>query len=237
MVSFTCNCCQDVVKKPKVVGHASSCGGNQASFTCVDCMQVFDIYTIKDHTSCVSEVQKYQGQWLQKKQALKPAPPVRPPRPSMDDLSDSDDDEDWVTTKRKQVNAPKDSGSTTTVVKKRERSAESNEGGDMVTKRRSMDAQSRSSAREPEVNALSGCYEIMAFRLGEKGEFHEVMEGILEAHGKTKSMSKKKLAQEIVGCYTARIAKQIRGALDDAITHSTRVRENANGEVELVYPS
>ncbi|AAZ10430.1 Cell growth-regulating nucleolar protein, putative [Trypanosoma equiperdum] len=61
MVSFTCSVCQDVVKKPKVAGHGNMCRG--ASFACVDCMEVFDIHTVKGHTSCVTEVEKYQGKW------------------------------------------------------------------------------------------------------------------------------------------------------------------------------
>ena len=61
MVSFNCQRCQDVVKKPKVPSHAASCGSY--SFSCVDCMKLFDLDSIKNHTQCVSEVQKYQGKW------------------------------------------------------------------------------------------------------------------------------------------------------------------------------
>ncbi|EKF33032.1 RNA binding protein, putative [Trypanosoma cruzi marinkellei] len=118
MVSFTCNYCHDVVKKPKVNGHAAQCGG--ASFTCVDCMEVFDMQTIKQHTSCVTETEKYQGKWRQKRapaaatRSCVDGPddsdgdgndnykrqPLRPPRPPMNLSSDSDDDDDddaWVT--------------------------------------------------------------------------------------------------------------------------------------------
>ncbi|KAK7200065.1 LYAR-type C2HC zinc finger containing protein [Novymonas esmeraldas] len=106
MVSFTCNHCQDVVKKPKVQSHANSCGA--ATFTCVDCMQVFNLDSIKAHTSCVTEEEKYQGKWKQKQgHASKggrvgDAPRVgieRPPRAPMNDLSSSgsDSDDDWVT--------------------------------------------------------------------------------------------------------------------------------------------
>jgi cell growth-regulating nucleolar protein len=58
MVSFNCAACNDVVKKPKIPSHMTQCGGRH--FSCVDCMQSFDQYTIKAHNSCVSEVTRYQ---------------------------------------------------------------------------------------------------------------------------------------------------------------------------------
>lgn len=63
MVSFTCSRCHDVVKKPKVLSHAQSCGGSATSYSCVDCMQVFDLEAVKAHNSCISEEEKYQGRW------------------------------------------------------------------------------------------------------------------------------------------------------------------------------
>ncbi|CCW59649.1 unnamed protein product [Phytomonas sp. EM1] len=117
MVSFTCNRCQDVVKKPKVFGHSNTCGSS--SFTCVDCMELFDLNSVKHHTSCITEVDKYQGQWKQKCSVNgNPKRPqergddsdgddksarqrLHPPRPRMNNLSDSDsDDSDWVHTKK-----------------------------------------------------------------------------------------------------------------------------------------
>ncbi|AYU80642.1 LYAR-type C2HC zinc finger containing protein, putative [Leishmania donovani] len=106
MVSFTCNYCQDVVKKPKVQSHAYACGCD--TFTCVDCMQLFDLGTVKGHTSCVTEEEKYQGKWKEKlrngskaaKLAEAPRSGIgRQPRAPMNDLSSSDDssDGDWVT--------------------------------------------------------------------------------------------------------------------------------------------
>ncbi|KAG5473806.1 hypothetical protein LSCM1_04436 [Leishmania martiniquensis] len=107
MVSFTCNYCQDVVKKPKVQSHASTCGCE--AFTCVDCMHVFDLHTVKGHTSCVTEEEKYQGKWKQRmrddNKRTKSADALRggmkrPPRAPMHDLSTSDDSsDDWMTQK------------------------------------------------------------------------------------------------------------------------------------------
>jgi cell growth-regulating nucleolar protein len=123
MVSFNCTRCQDVVKKPKVVSHAASCGAK--TFSCVDCMLHFDLDSIKNHTSCVSEVQKYQGKWkgpanknygpdsddedeeMKKKHEATKALHQERRRPRQmnfnDDSSDDDDDDKKKTTKK---NAP-----------------------------------------------------------------------------------------------------------------------------------
>ncbi|KAI0339926.1 hypothetical protein BDW22DRAFT_1304421, partial [Trametopsis cervina] len=50
--------CGDVVKKPKLDNHRSSCN---AKFTCLDCATVFNgPAEYKSHTSCISEAEKYQ---------------------------------------------------------------------------------------------------------------------------------------------------------------------------------
>ncbi|QRW21540.1 hypothetical protein RhiXN_06529 [Rhizoctonia solani] len=57
MVSFQCDGCQDVVKKPKLDSHGARC---YASFTCIDCSKTFaGPAQWKGHTSCISEEQKY----------------------------------------------------------------------------------------------------------------------------------------------------------------------------------
>jgi cell growth-regulating nucleolar protein len=58
MVSFNCDNCQTTVKKPKLVAHKSKC--KTASFTCIDCSTTFYNQDFKDHTSCITEEQKYQ---------------------------------------------------------------------------------------------------------------------------------------------------------------------------------
>jgi hypothetical protein len=58
MVSFNCDNCQETVKKPRLDQHSWKC---QASFTCIDCSKTFyNSQEWKDHTSCISEAQKYQ---------------------------------------------------------------------------------------------------------------------------------------------------------------------------------
>ena len=100
MVSFNCQRCADVVKKPKVVSHAAQCGSG--AFTCVDCMVTFDLNTIKNHTECISEVQRYQSKWQDKKHTIKASAEgqVRRPKFSANDFSDTDMDEDAKPLKR-----------------------------------------------------------------------------------------------------------------------------------------
>jgi uncharacterized membrane protein YkoI len=57
MVSFSCDNCQDVVTKPKVLHHFSSC--RTRSVSCIDCGVVFSAQSVKAHTSCISEAQKH----------------------------------------------------------------------------------------------------------------------------------------------------------------------------------
>ncbi|GAA5988411.1 hypothetical protein JCM5350_005302 [Sporobolomyces pararoseus] len=61
MVSFSCEACGDILKKPKLDQHAGRCRG--AYYTCVDCNNTFDGPTgnngYRAHTSCMSEEQRY----------------------------------------------------------------------------------------------------------------------------------------------------------------------------------
>eukprot|EP00758_Cryptobia_borreli_P006303 Tbor_TRINITY_DN5122_c0_g2::TRINITY_DN5122_c0_g2_i1::g.25779::m.25779 len=115
MVSFQCSKCGDVVKKPKVLSHAQQCGTR--GYSCVDCMESFDISSVTKHNSCLTEVERYQGKWRQttnahyKKQAVDSSEDEgndvpkknktvlqRPKRPPLS-FTDSDDDEKPITNK------------------------------------------------------------------------------------------------------------------------------------------
>lgn len=74
MVSFSCGCCGDVVKKPKVLSHAKQCGSQ--CFSCIDCQVQFTLDSVQGHTQCVSEVEKYQGRWDPKKSVKSSKKPV-----------------------------------------------------------------------------------------------------------------------------------------------------------------
>ncbi|KAH7925647.1 hypothetical protein BV22DRAFT_422645 [Leucogyrophana mollusca] len=58
MVSFQCQACGDVIKKPKLDQHHGRCG---AGFDCIDCHTSFlTPASYKGHTQCISEAEKYQ---------------------------------------------------------------------------------------------------------------------------------------------------------------------------------
>lgn len=58
MVSFNCDGCGDVVKKPKLLQHFNRC---YAPVTCLDCSQQFNSPNeFKTHNTCVSEAEKYE---------------------------------------------------------------------------------------------------------------------------------------------------------------------------------
>ncbi|KAI9504942.1 LYAR-type C2HC zinc finger-domain-containing protein, partial [Coemansia spiralis] len=59
MVSFVCNYCQNTLKKPKLDAHAQRC--QNASFSCIDCGVDFSGTAYRQHTSCISEAEKYEG--------------------------------------------------------------------------------------------------------------------------------------------------------------------------------
>lgn len=59
MVSFSCESCGDVLTKKKLDPHRNRCRG--ATFTCIDCMVHFPGVQYRQHTSCMTEDQKYQG--------------------------------------------------------------------------------------------------------------------------------------------------------------------------------
>lgn len=59
MVSFSCDQCQDVFKKPKIEAHMWQC--RASSVSCVDCGQTFGIGNVKAHTTCYTEQEKYDG--------------------------------------------------------------------------------------------------------------------------------------------------------------------------------
>lgn len=58
MVSFACDVCQDTIKKPKLDNHRQRCRG--ATFSCIDCGTSFAGTDYRNHTSCISEAEKYQ---------------------------------------------------------------------------------------------------------------------------------------------------------------------------------
>jgi hypothetical protein len=58
MVWFQCDGCGETLKKAKAEGHMRGCTG---SVSCVDCNKHFDCQSVRNHTTCVSEEERYQG--------------------------------------------------------------------------------------------------------------------------------------------------------------------------------
>lgn len=58
MVSFSCEVCNDTVIKKKLDQHAGRCYG--AYFSCIDCSTTFSGTDYRNHTSCISEAEKYE---------------------------------------------------------------------------------------------------------------------------------------------------------------------------------
>ncbi|KAK6536109.1 hypothetical protein TWF281_000355 [Arthrobotrys megalospora] len=58
MVSFSCEACNETLAKKKLDQHRGRC--RQAVFTCLDCNNTFHGTSYREHTSCISEAQKYE---------------------------------------------------------------------------------------------------------------------------------------------------------------------------------
>ncbi|KAK6198460.1 uncharacterized protein RJT21DRAFT_115421 [Scheffersomyces amazonensis] len=58
MVSFSCEVCNDTVVKKKLDQHSQRCYG--AYYTCIDCSTTFEGTSYRQHTSCISEAEKYE---------------------------------------------------------------------------------------------------------------------------------------------------------------------------------
>ena len=62
MVFFICQVCNESLKKNKVDGHWSMCP-HAWVFNCMDCGQRFEGDGYKQHTTCITESQKYEGKF------------------------------------------------------------------------------------------------------------------------------------------------------------------------------
>lgn len=58
MVSFSCEACGETVPKKKCSQHQRRC--RDACFTCLDCQKTFYGNEYVNHTSCISEAEKYE---------------------------------------------------------------------------------------------------------------------------------------------------------------------------------
>lgn len=95
MVTFSCEICNDSVLKKKAMQHYGKCP--RAFFTCIDCNTTFEGRSFQQHTSCISEAQKYEGALYtggnkggKQAAAKKPEPKKKPaPAPVVEDKVES----------------------------------------------------------------------------------------------------------------------------------------------------
>lgn len=59
MVSFSCDECQDVFTRAHVDRHFGNCRTRAVS--CIDCGVTFDARSVRGHTACITEAEKYEG--------------------------------------------------------------------------------------------------------------------------------------------------------------------------------
>ena len=71
MVTFVCDVCGDTIKKNKVDKHCATKCRDAWNFTCLECGKVFAGYEYDQHTSWITEVEKYQGHFIEKQKEKK----------------------------------------------------------------------------------------------------------------------------------------------------------------------
>ena len=71
MAVFICECCGATLKKQQIDRHCQTKCRNAWSFTCVECSKTFDGYEYKEHNQCMTEVEKYQGKFLERQRQAK----------------------------------------------------------------------------------------------------------------------------------------------------------------------
>eukprot|EP00826_Nyctotherus_ovalis_P059955 TRINITY_DN8383_c0_g3_i1.p1 TRINITY_DN8383_c0_g3~~TRINITY_DN8383_c0_g3_i1.p1 ORF type:complete len:193 (-),score=48.93 TRINITY_DN8383_c0_g3_i1:20-598(-) len=67
MVYFTCNVCGESLKKKQVDKHCQTSCPSAWYFTCIDCNKTFEGFSYAEHTSCVTETERYAGKYLNAK--------------------------------------------------------------------------------------------------------------------------------------------------------------------------
>lgn len=121
MVSFSCEVCNDTVIKKKLQQHQRSCHG--AYFTCIDCSTTFYGNDHQQHTSCISEAEKYEkglykgkkGNAQQKKQNQNQSQYQKPQLPKQQEPKKID--EPKKVEKPKKIQEPKEKSKNDTISK------------------------------------------------------------------------------------------------------------------------
>ena len=70
MAVFICETCGATLKKQQIERHCFKCR-NAWAFTCVECSNTYEGDAYKNHNQCMTEVEKYQGKWLERERQKK----------------------------------------------------------------------------------------------------------------------------------------------------------------------
>lgn len=73
MVVFICNACGNSIKKNKVEKHYQTECPDCSVLSCIDCGKDFVGDAYQQHTSCVTEAEKYQGKLFKESDRGKPS--------------------------------------------------------------------------------------------------------------------------------------------------------------------
>ena len=71
MVTFICETCNDTLKKQQIDRHCQTKCRSAWHFTCVECGKTFAGFDYKEHNECMTEVQKFQGKFLERQREMK----------------------------------------------------------------------------------------------------------------------------------------------------------------------
>lgn len=241
MVSFNCHVCNDVVKKPKVMSHANSCG--TSSYSCVDCMESFDLRSIQGHTSCMSEVAKYQGKYRctssgnpvksaaaadssddeeRNAQKKRQRDDLQKRRAAIMALSDSDSDEDWATAKPAAKKAKVERAKSSSPPLKPLVLPSPNLKAQQKQKAASTDRAAVATPKTLASSSKDGNREVrVSFSLGTANDAASILQNIVEEDG---SLSLKEVAKELMSRYEVRISKAVRAAVTEVVeAHSNKL--------------
>ena len=66
MVTFICETCHSTIAKKQVEKHCMGKCRDAWHFTCIECSKTLAGYEYKEHNECMTEVQRYQGKFLER---------------------------------------------------------------------------------------------------------------------------------------------------------------------------
>ena len=71
MAVFICECCGSTLKKQQIDRHCDTKCRSAWAFTCVECGKTLEGFEYKEHNVCMTEVEKYQGKFLERQRLAK----------------------------------------------------------------------------------------------------------------------------------------------------------------------